>query len=186
MATKTLKTITVNLIGVMGDQIAYEFADTADDPIASHMLDSFRREDIMHGVTTTGNKELYIPFHAVDNILIEEQTADVPNRPDPYGCDTEENCEVAFSGTLTATKPSSSSTYATTDSFDFADFSHNEIRLTINGTTYTATKVDGQFVYSVDDPRISVVGHGGETSVTDSILSVPEEGTYSVKIEICE
>lgn len=98
MATKTLETISVRLIGTVGDQITYAFVDRTDDPIASYMLDSFRRGDIMHGVTATGNKEIYIPFHAVDSILVYEQTASVPDRPDPYGCDEPMSFETVFEG----------------------------------------------------------------------------------------
>ena len=185
MATKTLKKITVSLIGTVGDQIAYAFIDRADDPIASYMLDSFRKEDIMHGVTATGNKEIYIPFHAVDNIFVEEQTTDVANRPNPYGCEADVPCTVAFSGTIT-TETISGGSYARSASFDFVDYSRESIKATLNGTEYILTRPDGVPAYSTEDHSISISGSGGETQITGSVLVTPTAGTYELKIEICE
>lgn len=177
MASKTLKTIDITIIGA-NDSITIN--DTVDNPMASQMLESFGREDYMHCIAPEG--EIYIPFHAVEFIAVTESTADVPKKPNPYGCG--DVCEVVFSGTLTATKPTSSATYATSDNFDFTDFSETSIRLTINGTSYDADKLEGQSIYAVDGEQIAVVGQG-ETSAVASRLTVPEEGTYEVVIEIC-
>lgn len=86
MATKTLKHIDVALIGA--NVLSFAFSDTADNPQASYMLDDFARENYMHGVSDDQEGTIiYIPFHAVDMIAVEEQQTEVADKGDPYYCE---------------------------------------------------------------------------------------------------
>ena len=77
--TKALKSIVITTVG--GATI--NAADTATDPIASNALAEFEAFQTMH-IKGEENVTL-VPFHAVDNIVVTENTAQV-EKADPYGC----------------------------------------------------------------------------------------------------
>lgn len=84
MAKKTLKKAEITLIGC-GDEVTLTAQDTATEPIAKYALDAFGVENHMH--FTSEGKEYYVPFHAVDHIIVTETEAEVEDRPNPYGCE---------------------------------------------------------------------------------------------------
>ena len=86
MANKKLKSIEVGLIGC-GDAVTLNASDTATEPIATYALDKFKAEDQMS--FKDDGKEYYVPFHAVDHIIVEESEVEVADRPNPYGCEAE-------------------------------------------------------------------------------------------------
>lgn len=181
MATKSLKEIKVVIIEC-GEPIYFLFNDTADDPQATYALASFNRGEYIHGIKSDNNNEVYIPFHAIDNILIRKSDTTVADRPDPYYCEDSDGCVVAFSGTVTTTQ---SGQYARSEPFNFVDYSQESIKVTLNGQEYNLQKVDGAPVYNSASDGISVSGSGGETEWTASVLMTPTAGTYEMKIEIC-
>ena len=75
---KSLKTITVTTIG--GNTI--NCADTAQAMNASAALSEFEIGKTMH-IKTGANETTIVPFHAVDNILVEVST-EAATRPDAY------------------------------------------------------------------------------------------------------
>ena len=83
MATKKLKTAEITLIGC-GDAVTLTAQDTADKPIATYAIDQFKREKQM--VFENEGSEYYVPFHAVDHIIVSETEATVPDKPSAYGC----------------------------------------------------------------------------------------------------
>ena len=91
MATKKLKQAVITLIGC-GNAVTLTATDTVADPQATYALDAFGREDMMHFTyvdtdTETGEKhEYFVPFHAVDHIVVTESEAEVADKPSPYGC----------------------------------------------------------------------------------------------------
>lgn len=83
MANKALKTAEIMLIGC-GDEVILTAQDTVTEPNAKYALDAFSVENQMH--FKNGDNEYYVPFHAVDHILVGETEAEVTDRPNPYGC----------------------------------------------------------------------------------------------------
>lgn len=91
MATKTLKTAQITLIGC-DETVSLTTADRVEEPRATYALDSFKRgnqmkfkvEDVSEGVAVTDT--YYVPFHAVDHIMVTETEEEVADRPSPYGC----------------------------------------------------------------------------------------------------
>ena len=75
---KSLKTITVKTIG--GNTITA--ADTVNKMIASAALSEFEMGKTMH-IKTGADETTIVPFHAVDNILVQVSTA-AATRPDAY------------------------------------------------------------------------------------------------------
>ena len=75
---KPLKTITVKTIG--GNTITA--ADTVNKMIASAALSEFEMGKTMH-IETGADEKTIVPFHAVDNILVQVSTA-AATRPDAY------------------------------------------------------------------------------------------------------
>ena len=84
--TKALKSIAITTVG--GATI--NAADTATEPIASNALAEFEAFRTMH-IKGEENVTL-VPFHAVDNIVVTESTAQV-EKADPYGCDGDDSSE---------------------------------------------------------------------------------------------
>lgn len=80
---KELKSIEVSLIGC--SEVKLNASDTATDPIASYALDSFGREEYMQ--FKNGDTKYFVPFHAVDHIIVKANNAEVEDRPNPYGCE---------------------------------------------------------------------------------------------------
>lgn len=87
MATKKLKTASITLIGC-GDSVVLTAIDTATEPNAKYALDAFNEKNMMHFKSreVNGEFEYYVPFHAVDNIMVTESEAKVADKPNPYGC----------------------------------------------------------------------------------------------------
>lgn len=83
MATKKLKDIKVWLIGC--SDVNLSASDTATDPIATYALDSFKAEKQMN--FKDGDSTYFVPFHAVDHIVVNETDATVADKSDPYGCE---------------------------------------------------------------------------------------------------
>lgn len=84
MATKKLKRADITLIGCGNDAVTLTAQDTVTEPNAKYALDAFSVENMMH--FKNGNDEYYVPFHAVDHIIVSETTAEVADKPSPYGC----------------------------------------------------------------------------------------------------
>lgn len=83
MATKKkLKTAEISLIGCSSASLTA--ADTATEPIAKYALDSFSVERQMK--FENGGNKYYVPFHAVDHIIVTETETEVADKPTPYGC----------------------------------------------------------------------------------------------------
>ena len=82
MATykKSLKTLTITTSG--GATITA--ADTVDAPIGSSALSQFENFQTM--VIPGESGTTYVPFHAVDNIVVTVEESEEQTRPDPYGC----------------------------------------------------------------------------------------------------
>ena len=78
---KPLRSIVITTIG--GATISAE--DTATDPIASDALSEFAMFKTMH-VRTGDGEVTYVPFHAVDNIVVTTTSSEV-EKADPYFCD---------------------------------------------------------------------------------------------------
>lgn len=83
MATKKLKQAVITLIGC-GNAVTLTATDTVADPQATYALDAFGREDMMD--FKNGDNEYFVPFHAVDHIVVTETEAEVEDKPTPYGC----------------------------------------------------------------------------------------------------
>ena len=83
MATKKLKKAEITLINC-GNEVTLTAQDTATEPIAKYALDAFGVENQMH--FKNGDNEYYVPFHAVDHIIVTETEAEVADKPNPYGC----------------------------------------------------------------------------------------------------
>lgn len=83
MATKKLKSAEITLIGC-GNAVTLTAQDTATEPIASYAIDEFKRENYMH--FESEGAEFYVPFHAVDHIIVTKSEAEVADKPNPYGC----------------------------------------------------------------------------------------------------
>lgn len=83
MAKKKLKSIEITLIGC-GSAVTLQASDTVAEPTASYALDEFKREEQMQ--FENNDKEYYVPFHAVDHIVVIETEETVEDRPTPYGC----------------------------------------------------------------------------------------------------
>lgn len=75
---KSLKSITVKTIG--GNTITC--ADTVNAMNASAALSEFEMGKTMH-IKTGTDEQTIVPFHAVDNILVQVSTA-AATRPDAY------------------------------------------------------------------------------------------------------
>lgn len=76
--TKPLKTIVITTIG--GTE--FTVADTATASIASNALAQFLHGGIMNFPSDGGT--VYVPFHAVDHIVVTtEQSSDI-DKADPY------------------------------------------------------------------------------------------------------
>lgn len=76
---KALKSIVITTIG--GATVSV--ADTATAPIASQALAEFEAFKTMH-IATGENETTYIPFHAVDNIVVTASKSDDITKEDPY------------------------------------------------------------------------------------------------------
>ena len=76
---KALKSIVITTVG--GNTVSV--ADTADAPIASNALAEFEAYKTMH-IVTGENEKTYIPFHAVDNIVVTVSQSDNITKADPY------------------------------------------------------------------------------------------------------
>lgn len=87
MATKKLKTAVITLISC-GETMPLNAQDTADEPNATYAIDQFKREQQMSFKATNEGQEaeFYVPFHAVDHIVVTETEATVPDKPSAYGC----------------------------------------------------------------------------------------------------
>lgn len=83
MATKKLKSAEIKLIDC-GDAVTLTATDTVAEPNAKYALDAFSVENMMH--FKNGNNEYFVPFHAVDHIVVTESEAEVADKPNPYGC----------------------------------------------------------------------------------------------------
>lgn len=83
MATKKLKDIEITLIGC-GDSVSLSASDTATEPIATYALDEFKAEKQM--AFKDGDSKYFVPFHAVDHIVVNETAESVADKADPYGC----------------------------------------------------------------------------------------------------
>lgn len=79
--TKTLKSLTIKTIG--GQTITA--VDTATDPIGSEALAQFNNFQTM--VIRGEGTLTYIPFHAVDSIIVTVSQSESITRADAYGCD---------------------------------------------------------------------------------------------------
>lgn len=92
MATKKLKTAVITLIGCGEEAVVLTAIDKVADPQATYALDAFGRGDIMHftysdtSTETSEDYECFVPFHAVDHIVVVETEAEVADKPSPYGC----------------------------------------------------------------------------------------------------
>ena len=84
MATKKLKSIAITLIGCGEEPTVLNASDTATEPIAKYALDAFSDENQMH--FKNGDAEYFVPFHAVDHIIVTESETEVADKPNPYGC----------------------------------------------------------------------------------------------------
>lgn len=82
MATKKLKSAEITLIGC--SEATLTASDTATEPNAKYALDAFSVENMMH--FANGDNEYYVPFHAVDHIVVTETETEVADKPTPYGC----------------------------------------------------------------------------------------------------
>lgn len=87
MAKKKLKTANVTVGGACDEATTFTIQDTISVPSAQYALDEFEREEYIE--YTDYEDQLrptyYIPFHAVDHIVVTEEVVDVPST-DPYGC----------------------------------------------------------------------------------------------------
>lgn len=81
---KALKSIEIKTLG--GTTVSV--SDTATDPIASQALAEFEAGKTMHIVTGEGEMT-YIPFHAVDSIVVTASTSDDITKADPYCTEAE-------------------------------------------------------------------------------------------------
>ncbi len=81
MATKKLETAVISLIGCSSASLTT--TDTAKEPEAHYALDSFSREAQMK--FKSGENTYYVPFHAVDHIIVTETETEVAGR-NAYGC----------------------------------------------------------------------------------------------------
>lgn len=81
---KELKNAEITLIGC-GDAVTLTAQDTVKEPIAKYALDEFGAEQHMQFVN--GDATYYVPFHAVDHIIVSESETEVADRPNPYGCE---------------------------------------------------------------------------------------------------
>lgn len=96
MATKKLKTAEITLIGCGDEAVTLTATDTVAEPNAKYALDAFSVENMMHFKVvdeeeSEGNvveivSEYFVPFHAVDHIVVTETEAEVADKPSPYGC----------------------------------------------------------------------------------------------------
>lgn len=84
MATKKLKSIAITLIGCGDEAVVLNAADTVDKPNATYALDMFLNEQQM--VFENEGATYYVPFHAVDHIIVTESETSVADRPSVYGC----------------------------------------------------------------------------------------------------
>lgn len=84
MAIKKLKEIEVTLIGC-GDAVTLNASDTVTEPNASYALDEFKAEKQMK--FKNNDNTYYVPFHAVDHIVVGESETEVADRPSPYDCE---------------------------------------------------------------------------------------------------
>lgn len=83
MATKKLKKAEITLINC-GDEVTLTAQDTVTEPYAKYALDAFSVGNQMH--FKTENAEYFVPFHAVDHIIVTETEVEVADKPSPYGC----------------------------------------------------------------------------------------------------
>lgn len=84
---KSLKTLTITTIG--GSTITA--ADTADSPVGSAALSQFENFQTM--VIPGESSTTYVPFHAVDHIVVAISESSDIEKPDAYGCEEEGNGE---------------------------------------------------------------------------------------------
>ena len=83
MATKTLKKAEITLIGC-GDAVTLTAQDTVTEPNGTYAIDFFKAESQMS--FKNGEDAYYVPFHAVDHIVVTETEAEVEDRPNARGC----------------------------------------------------------------------------------------------------
>lgn len=76
---KPLKTIVVKTIG--GTTVTV--SDTATEPKASNALAEFEAERTMH-IKTSDSEMTYVPFHAVDSIVVTSAQSGDITKDDPY------------------------------------------------------------------------------------------------------
>lgn len=81
MAKKKLKTAQISLIGC--SSVSLTATDTVKEPIAKYALDEFKAEKQMK--FKSGEDTYYVPFHAVDHIIVTETETEVADR-NAYGC----------------------------------------------------------------------------------------------------
>lgn len=92
MAKKELKSIEITLIRC-SEVAPITASDTAQDPIASYALADFNAENYMD--IKKNDAEYFVPFHAVDHIVVTSAQTEVADRPNPYGCEAGEGTCVA-------------------------------------------------------------------------------------------
>lgn len=69
---KTLKTVQIKVHGI---ETPYSVADTATSAVASSVLASY---EAYKGLVFPGDDEtVYVPFHAIEAIMVEETTTEV-------------------------------------------------------------------------------------------------------------
>lgn len=83
--TKELKNIAVSVIGCE-EASAISASDTVADPNATYALIDFKDEKYMKLKDRTNEGTTYfVPFHAVDHIIVTETEAEVADK-NAYGC----------------------------------------------------------------------------------------------------
>lgn len=92
MAKKELKSIEIHVIGC-SEVAPITASDTAQNPIASYALADFKAENYMDIKKDDG--EYFVPFHAVDLIVVTSAQTEVADRPNPYGCEAGDGTCVA-------------------------------------------------------------------------------------------
>lgn len=89
MAKKKLTVAKITLISC-GDAVELTAQDTVTEPMAKYAIDDFKAEHYMQFKDSSDDSiEYFVPFHAVDHIITYHAEADVPDRPNPYGCEAE-------------------------------------------------------------------------------------------------
>lgn len=82
MATKKLKKAEITLIGCESASLTAQ--DSVTEPNGTYAIDFFKAEAQMS--FKNGEDMYYVPFHAVDHIVVTETEAEVEDRPNARGC----------------------------------------------------------------------------------------------------